>query len=191
MKREVVRKAIHFLGLLYIPSYIFLGRNITLAAVVALTALSALIEALRLFGKLCIPSLLLRDHERNRPAAYLYFGIAMSVVTAIFPEDACFSAIVCGIVGDGVAGIAKRAESLRKLSHLLMFAISFLALYLLTLKPFPSAVATVVAVVAERYPRIGKIYVDDNLSIPLLSSLSFWLFSSISLLVVQIYLDIS
>ena len=173
MRNEVARKAIHFLGLLYIPSYIFLGRNLTLLAVLSLTALSAVLEALRLSGMLRIPSFLLREHERNRPAAYPLFGIAMSAVTAFLPRDACFSAIVCGIAGDGVAGIVKRAGK-RDLAHLLMFGVSFLLLSLLTLKPLPSAAACLIAVLVERYSRIGKFYVDDNLSVPVLSALAYW-----------------
>ncbi len=47
IKKELLRKSVHFLGLGYIPLYLKFGKEVTLFVVVVLTLLAIIIELLR------------------------------------------------------------------------------------------------------------------------------------------------
>ncbi|AEA47769.1 hypothetical protein [Archaeoglobus veneficus] len=172
MKEELCRKLIHFVGLGYIPLYIYTGKDITLLIVAGLTAFAALLEiARRRYG--IFPRWILRSYEVNGIGAYLYFGISATLITALLPMEACFAGIVLGSLGDGIAGILKRAD-MRHLAYPSMFLISLLALTLLDLNPIASFLACIAGVTAERCERIGRYYLNDNLTVPILSAFVYF-----------------
>lgn len=74
---------------------------------VALTLLFALIfEFFRLRYNLL--SGIVREYEKDRICAYIYFGVAVLLITLLFPMDAAFSAVLVTLLGDGLGGIVKR-----------------------------------------------------------------------------------
>jgi len=172
--REILRKSIHFLGIGYIPLYTFFGKEITLLVVGALTAFAVFLEVLRRRYSV-LPEWMLRAYEVRGVGAYLYFGISARLITLIFPKNACFAGIVVGSIGDGVAGIVKKLNL--RFAHPAMFFTSYVALLFFGLHPAYSALSCFAGVLAERYCRIGEYYVNDNLSVPFLSALVYFLLS--------------
>ncbi len=172
--REILRKFIHFLGLIYIPAYDILGRENMIVVVGAITIFAMFIEFLRHRYNV-LPEFLLRGYEKGKIGAYIYFGIAASIITALLPRDACFVGIVVGSLGDGTSGILKRLLNLSKhVASFGMFSSSAIALSILNLLSPPALIAIVAGVLAERLEKVGKFYINDNLTVPLTSALTYY-----------------
>ena len=177
MKAEICRKLIHFTGLGYIPLYIYAGKEVTLLIVASLTLFATLLEiARRRYG--VFPQWILRSYEVDGVGAYLYFGISATLITALLPMEACFAGIVLGSLGDGIAGILKKINlkktNLNTISSVSMFTATLLVLLILGLNPLASFFASAIGVAPERCERVGRIYLNDNLTVPILSALTYF-----------------
>ncbi len=159
---ELLRKAVHFSGLLYIPAYFYLGKETLLIVVAIIFAAAFAVEIARIrFG---ILSDLFRSYERGRFAAYFYYSAAILLITAIFDADSCIVAIICANLGDGVAGIVKRVAGKNAGSVAMLLGSVVAAVPLVG----PAAiVACVAATLVERVDKVDDFYIDDNLSVPL------------------------
>ncbi len=171
---EIFRKLIHLLGLIYIPAYDILGREGMIMAVGIITAIATFIEILRHKYKI-LPEFLLRGYEKRSIGAYIHFGIAAFTITVLLPRDACFVGIVVGSLGDGISGILKHLFSLGKnVASFGMFLSSAFTLYFLNLISPPALIAIAVGVLAERLEKVGNLYINDNLTVPLTSALAYY-----------------
>lgn len=169
LKREILRKSIHFSGLVYIPVYQILGHELMIIALAFTIALLLPFEALRL--RKGYFKAIVRDYEEKKVGAYFYFLLAMFLVTIFFPRDSCFVALVTSIVGDGASGIVKRAFG-SNLASTVMLVSSLLVLALLNLLDFASFIAVLCGTLAERVRKLGRFYVQDNMSVPLVTAFS-------------------
>lgn len=180
IKNEAYRKSLHLLGLGYIPFYLIAGKDYTLLAVTTLTVLAIFVDILRTRHEI-FPRWILRDYEVNGVGAYLYTGLSAITITALFPMEACFAGIVVGSLGDGVAGLIKQTQW-RKYAPAAMFLSSFLLLtalsHLIGMGLLASFTASLAGTLAERVPKIGKYYINDNLSVPVISALFYHLTST-------------
>jgi len=180
IRKEAYRKAIHLLGLGYIPFYLVAGKEYTLLVVTTLTVFAIFLEVLRIRYNI-FPRWILRNYETRRVGAYLYFGLSTTFITALLPMEACFAGIVVGSLGDGVAGLIKQTKW-RKHAPAAMFLSSFLLLialsHLIGMSLLASFTASLAGTLAERVPKIGKYYINDNLSVPVISALSYHLTST-------------
>jgi len=166
LKKELVRKSIHFSGLVYIPAYLYFGREVIIAGVTAAFIFALLFEFLRLRYNLL--SFMVRDYEKSGLGAYFYFSLAILLISIIFPMEAAISAVIISLLGDGVSGIVKRTtiRHSKNIGSVLMFLISF-TVSLQILHLFPSLFACIAATAVERVEKVGKIYLQDNLTVPL------------------------
>ncbi len=163
-KSELLRKAIHFSGLLYIPAIYYLGKDVTWQLVLALTTFAVVLEALRTKFNV-IPDILIREYEKRRIAGYLYTGVAFSIITPVFSDGACISAAACSFAGDGVSGIVKKVNGSYAIA---LFVLSSIAVSLISgLEVFPSVLAAIISSTAD-----GK-RINDNLTIPLLAAITY------------------
>uniref|UniRef100_A0A7C3UK55 Dolichol kinase n=1 Tax=Geoglobus ahangari TaxID=113653 RepID=A0A7C3UK55_9EURY len=165
--KELARKSIHFLGLLYIPSLFYLDRFILWSIVLSLTAFAFFLEILRLKNKINLE--LIREHEKRRFAGYFYTGLAFSLIT-LLPTNACVVAACCAFGGDGISGIVKQFE--KRLSAPSFIVVSFSLSVSFGTSWFPSLVATVLSCLAD-----GKKF-DDNFTIPIIAGLSYLIVDS-------------
>ncbi len=196
MRKEILRKSIHFLGIFYYPLYAFCGKILTLKIVTLLTLLSLLVEVLRRRYPI-VPNWILDPYEIRGVGAHLYFGIAAIILTAFLSPEAAVTGVIVGSVGDGVAGLIKtyQRDRLRKDSPLTsksipllgMFLMSFLFLFLVSnletgfgfdFDLRVVALACLVGAVIENRPmKIKEFYINDNLSVPLFAGIFYQLFS--------------
>lgn len=168
--KEIPRKLVHISGLVYIPAYEAFGRETMVISVVCITAFAIILDVLRRRYRI-LPDILLRDYERKGVGAFVYFGIAMSVATVLFPKESCYVAIICGSLGDCVAGIAKYHFGLNEnVASLLMFLSCIPMLRAMGLLDGRSVIATFAGVAVERVEKVGRIYINDNLSVPLVTA---------------------
>ena len=64
LKKELIRKSIHFIGLSYIPAYLYFGREILILGIIVALSFSAIFEFFRLrFG---ILSFVVREYKKRK-----------------------------------------------------------------------------------------------------------------------------
>ena len=102
--REVRRKAIHLSGLSVPLGLILLGRSFTVWALVLVLAISLILEAQRLQGRISLPEV--REHEKTRVASYIYYMAGCLLTVLLFPESIAVVAILFLALGDTVSGLA-------------------------------------------------------------------------------------
>ena len=102
--REVRRKAIHLSGLSVPFGLIFLGQDITAAAIAIVLGVSLIIEAQRLRGRIRLPEV--RDHEKNRVAGYIYYMAGSLLTVLVFPTMIAVTSMLFLALGDTVSGLA-------------------------------------------------------------------------------------
>ena len=102
--REIRRKAIHLSGLSVPICLIILGRTITAAAIALVLAVSLIIEAQRLQGRIRLPEV--RDHEKNRVAGYIYYMAGSLLTVLVFPTMIAVTSMLFLALGDTVSGLA-------------------------------------------------------------------------------------
>lgn len=178
IKAELARKSIHFLGTGYIPLYLYTGKEVTLTVVLFLTLFAFFVEFLK-FRYNAIPEWILREHEIRGIGSHLYTGISISLITLLLPMEACFVAIACGIVGDGVSGFAKKYN--RKISSILMFLSPLILIYLLldyvSFNLYSVILACLAGAIIENFSEFRGYYINDNFSVPIVSSIVYALLS--------------
>ncbi len=101
---EVRRKAIHLSGLSVPLGLILLGRSTTALALALVLAISLVLEAQRLQGRISLPEV--REHEKTRVASYIYYMAGCLLTVLLFPEDIAVVAILFLALGDTVSGLA-------------------------------------------------------------------------------------
>ncbi len=184
-KKEIFRKIIHFLGVGYIPLYILIGRFYLIIFISIALLLFLALEILRKRDSRFFPSFLLRDYEREKIGAHIYFGISALIITIFLPMDACFIGIVASSIGDGVSGIIKRMKlnkfkALPTISMFLSSTVVFLFMYLIILKyyikvaEFAMFLSFLISSLVERQSKILGKYIDDNITVPISASFSYF-----------------
>jgi dolichol kinase len=137
----------------------------------------ATLEGARLRLGFSLPTL--RARERPRVASYVYWGAALAVLVAFFPEDVAVAALLAGALLD-IAASASRARGSDRPRGRAVGATIFLLVSLglfLTLGTEPADVTALMAVVGaglgglvegRRWPGL-----DDDLLVPLLPALAW------------------
>lgn len=100
---EIKRKAVHLTGLVIPIGYIFIEREIALLALTPLLIVGIIIEYLRLKGRVSLP--LVRIHEQQRVAAYIYTGLASVLAIALFPKPIAILSLLFLGIGDTAGAI--------------------------------------------------------------------------------------
>ena len=186
--KEVRRKAIHLTGLSVPLGIILLGRMVTATAIALALAVSLLLEAARLQGKIRLPEI--RDHEETKVAGYIYYMAGSLLCVLLFSPGIAITAMLFLSLGDTVSGLAgsilKNCDvrgspvptGRRRIKPLPVVAAMFLACILIGYLAsgfsgisFPvylagAAAATFADCVAII---IGNRSLDDNFSIPVFS----------------------
>jgi len=190
---ELRRKAIHVLGSFIAVAYYFIEKDTALFVLAIINAVLICVEYLRLSGKIKLPDILLRPHENNQVAAYIYFQIAALISILIFEKTIAIAAILMLALGDTASGLAgalmnrgnvrySRGKLMVKPLPIMavMFAVCVITGLLLMSLPFAPdmqhfpvlvyVAGALGATLGDAIPlRIQGRPVDDNLLIPILS----------------------
>ena len=119
-------------------------------------------------------SVIVREYEKGKIGAYIYFGFAILLITIIFPMEAAFSAVLVTLLGDGLGGLVKRLPWRRSkdiATTVMTLAPFFASLPLLS--PVPSLIACVSGATVERIQKVGRYYLQDNLTVPITAALFY------------------
>ena len=193
--RELQRKSFHVSGSLIPIAYYFISRETAIFFLAIINVILLFIEWQRLSGRIKIPQILLRPHEKKQVAAYIYFQIAAILSILLFEKTIAIAAILMLALGDtasGLAGAMQRGGNVRYSQNKIIIkpwpimAIMFIVCLLigLFLSDMPPAhdmvqmsfavfvAGAVGATLGDAIPlRIQGKPVDDNLMIPLLAGL--------------------
>ena len=103
---ELRRKSIHLTGALIPAAYYFIDWETAVVLLAIINAVLLVVEWLRLNGKLTLPRMLLRPHEKNQVAAYIYFQLAALLTIFVFDKTIAIAALFMLAFGDTASGIA-------------------------------------------------------------------------------------
>ncbi len=193
---ELRRKALHVTGSLIPVVYFFLSKQTAIISLSVINAILLSVEWLRLSGKIRLPEILLRQHENNQVAGYIYFQMGALLAILLFNKTIAIAAILMLALGDAASGLAGaiilsgniRIYDAKKVLFkplpvmAVMFAVCvFVGLVLLSLPLPPDMIhlpllvyiaGALGATLGDAIPvRVQGRTIDDNLIIPILSGL--------------------
>jgi len=113
LRRELARKAFHFLSLIYLAAYFVLGRGLALAAIGAWIVLEGGIEVLRLSRPALNDALMRlfggihREDEERRISGILWTALGCALTIAAFGARprAVAAGVLCLALGDSAAAL--------------------------------------------------------------------------------------
>ncbi|MDP3105272.1 MAG: hypothetical protein Q8M95_11795 [Candidatus Methanoperedens sp.] len=103
---ELRRKTIHTAGSFIAAAYYFIDWETAVTCLAIINAVLLIVEWLRLSGKIKMPEILLRPHENNQVAAYIYFQLAALISIFAFEKTIAIAAILMLALGDTASGLA-------------------------------------------------------------------------------------
>ncbi len=181
LREEAKRKTIHICGIAIPVLYLFLQKDLIIIGFVLAFFVICIIEWLRFRGLVSLP--FLRNKERKKIGAYVFFIIGAFISILIFEKNIAIAAILMLAIGDAVSGMAGAVLNVdnpelyerrmkRPLVMLVMF-VTCLIIGWLALHSLPTAVfGAFGATIADGVPlRIHSVQIDDNLTIPLFSGM--------------------
>lgn len=190
--KELQRKAIHVMGSIIPVAYYFLSKDVMLIALSILVSILLVVEWLRLRGKITIPKILLRHHEKNHVGAYVYYQIAALFSILLFDKTIAMASLLMLAFGDAASGLAGSMIKGGDVRHgykrlhkpFPIMAVMFIACIIVGIILFNTPLASDMspvhfivyiagalgATIGDTVPlRIKGRAVDDNLLIPLLA----------------------
>ncbi len=103
---ELRRKTLHAAGSFIAAAYYFIDWETAVTGLAIINAILLIVEWLRLSGKIRLPEILLRPHENNQVAAYIYFQLAALISILVFEKTIAIAAILMLALGDTASGLA-------------------------------------------------------------------------------------
>jgi len=164
LRRELIRKTIHILGLAYIPAIILIGKDLLAFGIVIATLIAITLEFFRKYRNTVL-GILLREYEQTRLPGYIYTGVAFSIITPLFSINACIISAVTAFAGDGVAGIVKRIKPELAISAFILPPLALIPL--LPLNLVPAILSTIISSIFD-----GRKW-DDNFTIPIAAAITY------------------
>ena len=191
---ELRRKSVHLTGSLIPAAYYFVDRETAVVLLTIINAVLLVVEWLRLNGKITLPEILLRPHEKNQVAAYIYFQLAALLTIFVFDKTIAIAALFMLAFGDAASGIAGavikggdvRYNPNKWIKPLPIMAVMFtvcviVGFILLKIPPAPDMkplsmgvyiIGALGATLGDAVPfRILGKSVDDNLVIPIMAGI--------------------
>lgn len=114
IKKEILRKSLHIIGITIPVSYLFFGKNFTILYVSLLIIASIFIELLRIRAPVLFPinkviESISRKYEKTALASYVYFFMAALLVTFFLSMKAVIIGLTSALLSDATAAILGRA----------------------------------------------------------------------------------
>jgi dolichol kinase len=174
---ELRRRAVHALGALVPGVYLLddaagtalLSWGDVRTGVVALTALTFLLEALRLSGRLdwAVFDRLTREYEQDNLAGYALYAVGMTAAVLLFRPAIAVPAALMLALGDPIGGVLSAGQVAKRGWVLgVVFVVCFLLAVPFISAPVAAAGAAVAAVADGAKPVVRGYVIDDNLTIP-------------------------
>lgn len=147
--------------------------------ILATTAVTAVLEGLRLSGRLdwWVYRQFTREYEADWPAGYALALVGASVTVLLFGPRIAVPALLMLTVADPISGVLSSGSLEVKAGYVLLvtFGICLGIAGLLRVPTLPAVLGAGAATAADGLkPRIAGYVIDDNLSIPIAAAAAMW-----------------
>lgn len=177
--RSVARKMFHFSGASIPLCYLLFGRSAALIFGLILFLLSASFELFRIQGKLDITLvrkyMQVKDSESRKPTGSFFYLFAAPITILVFNKPVAIAALFIVALSDPICSLAgMQWGKTRILGKSLEGSSVFfvVSLVILLVSSFPIPVCFVAALVATLTELLTPKWLDDNLTIPLVTASS-------------------
>lgn len=176
--RSIARKIFHFSGASIPLCYLLAGKTAALVFALVLLALSASFEFLRIRGRLDISLvrryMQVKDSESRKPTGSFFYLLAAPITILLFREPVAIASLFIVAIADPLCSLAGmqwgRTKVLGKSleGSSVFFVVSLL---ILSAFSFPFHVSLIAAIVATLTELLTPKWLDDNLTIPIVTAL--------------------
>lgn len=176
--RSITRKIFHFSGASIPLSYMLFGKIPALIFAMVLLALSASFEFLRIRGKLDIALvrkyMQVKDSESRKPTGSFFYLLAAPITILLFQESAAIASLFIVALADPLCSLAGMQWGRKKIfgksleGSSIFFVVS---LMILSFFRFPIHVRLIAALIATLTELFTPKWLDDNLTIPIVTAL--------------------
>lgn len=181
--QSIWRNLFHFSGIVIPLAYLLINRGAALGLTILLLCILLVVEFLRLTGrvKLGMAGKFLKEKEQNKPTGSLFYTVAALVTILLFHEKVAISSLLVLCVSDPVSSLVGRSLGRhplfgKSIEGTLAFLVS--SLIILTLFSVSLSVALPVAFIATLTELCTPGFLDDNLTIPIMTGLALTLFGA-------------
>lgn len=114
IKKEILRKSLHVVGITIPLSYLLFGKNFAVLYTSSLIIISLFVELLRIRAPILFPinkiiESISRKYEKTALASYVYFLMAALLATFFLSMKAVVIGLTSALLGDAVAAVLGRA----------------------------------------------------------------------------------
>jgi dolichol kinase len=182
--RSIARKIFHFSGASIPLCYLLFGKVPALIFALVLFVLSAIFEFLRIWGKLDISLvrkyMQVKDSESGKPTGSFFYLLAAPITILLFQESAAIASLFIVAIADPLCSLAGIQWGRKKIfgksleGSSVFFVVSLLILSFFQFSIYVRLIAALVATLTELFtPK----WLDDNLTIPIITALVLTLFT--------------
>jgi glycerol-3-phosphate acyltransferase PlsY len=181
--RSIARKVFHFSGASIPLCYLVAGKTAAFVFAIVLLAISASFEFLRIRGKLDISLvrkyMQVKDSESRKPTGSFFYLLAAPITILLFREQAAIASLFIVAIADPLCSLAGMQWGRTKMfgksleGSSVFFVVSLLILSAFSFPVYARIWAAVVATLTELFtPK----WLDDNLTIPIITALALTMF---------------
>ncbi len=177
--RSIARKIFHFSGASIPLCYLVAGKTAALVFALILLAISASFEFLRIRGRLDISQvqryMQVKDSESKKPTGSFFYLLAAPITILLFSHPVAVASLFIVAIADPLCSLAGMQWGRTKMfgksleGSSVFFAVSLL---ILSAFSFPFHVRLIAALVATLSELFTPKWLDDNLTIPIVTALA-------------------
>jgi diacylglycerol kinase (CTP) len=175
--RSIARKIFHFSGASIPLCYLFACKTAALIFAVVLFVLSAIFEFLRIRGSLDISLvrkyIQVKDSESRKPTGSFFYLLAAPITILLFQEPVAIASLFIVAIADPLCSLAGMQWGKTKILGKSLEGCSVffvVSLLILSIFSFPVHVRIVAAIVATLTELFTPKWLDDNLTIPIVTA---------------------
>ena len=181
--QSILRNLFHFSGVVIPLTYALVNRRAALWLTVTLLCILLLVEFLRITGRINLRTArgYLKEKERTKPTGSLFYAVASLLTIILFQKETAVSSLLVLTVSDPLSSfvglrLGRHPIFGKSVEGTLAFFGSSLIILLLFSVGFFTALA--VAGIAALTELFTPSFLDDNLTIPIITGLALTLFSA-------------
>jgi dolichol kinase len=182
--RSIARKIFHFSGASIPVCYLVAGKTAALMFALVLFVLSAIFEFLRIQGTLDISLvqkyMQVKDSESRKPTGSFFYLLAAPITIILFQESVAIASLFIVAIADPLCSLAGIQWGRKKIfgksleGSSVFFVVSLL---ILSFFRFPIHIRLIAALIATLTELFTPKWLDDNLTIPIITALVLTLFT--------------
>ena len=178
--QSIWRNLFHFSGIVIPLAYLLINRGAALGLTVLFLCILLVVEFLRITGRLELGMVgkFLKEKEQNKPTGSLFYVVAALVAILLFQKNVAIPSLFVLCISDPVSSLVGRSLGRHPLygksieGTLAFFVCSLIILMLFSVR---LSVALPVALIATLTELCTPGFLDDNLTIPIITGLALML----------------